>query len=350
MNDLQNSVFLKACRREPVPYTPVWLMRQAGRYMKDYREIRKKMSFIELCKNKELAAEVTVRAQETIKADAAIIFSDILLIVEPLGLSLDYLKGDGPSIRKVIRTAQDVDRLPEIDPSESLSFVMDAIRLVKKSLKPDIALIGFAGAPFTLASYMIEGGPSKDFVETKKFIQTDPGVWQTLLQKLARATSKVLDAQVKAGADAVQIFDSWVGCLSPDEYEKCALPYTSQVIKGLTAKVPVIHFGTNTGPFLERMAKAGADVVGVDHHVDLDQAWKRIGYDRAIQGNLDPRTVCGPIEEMKKQVEDILKQAAGRPGHIFNLGHGVLPETPLENVIDLVEMVRSMSRKEALHV
>lgn len=342
---MKENIFLKACRREATPYTPVWLMRQAGRYMKDYRAIREKVSFIELCKNKDLAAQVTVHAQETLKADAAIIFSDILLIVEPLGLSLDYLKGDGPSIRKSIRSSKDVEALPEIEPAERLSFVLEAIRLTKKSLKPGIPLIGFAGAPFTLASYMIEGGPSKDFLATKKFMKEDSGAWHAFLEKLMRATAKYLNAQAEAGADALQIFDSWVGCLTPDEYEKNVLPHSASLVRSLGSKIPVIHFGTGTGPFLELFAKAGAGVVSIDHRTRLDEAWKKIGHDRAIQGNMDPQILCGPVSEIKKHVQEILNQADSRPGHIFNLGHGILPETPVENVIALVEMVHSLSAK-----
>ena len=346
---LQNSVFLKACRREPVPYTPVWLMRQAGRYMKDYRALREKVPFIELCKNKDLAAEITVTAQKTLGVDAAIIFSDILLIVEPMGLSLNYLKGDGPSIRKTIRSAQDVEAIPEIEPQESLGFVLDAIRLARKTLPKDIPLIGFAGAPFTLASYMIEGGPSKDFEQTKRFMYADQGAWKAFMEKIARATAKYLEAQIQAGVQAVQIFDSWVGCLEPSEYEEYVLPYTAQTIRRLGSKVPAIHFGTGTSGFLELMAKAGGDVIGVDHRIPLDEAWKRIGYDRAIQGNLDPLALCSSKENLPSHVETILKYAAGRPGHIFNLGHGVLPETPLENVIELVDLVHELSKKKPPH-
>ncbi len=345
-SELENSVFMKACRREPVPYTPVWLMRQAGRYMKEYRAIREKTPFLEICKNKDLAAEITVHAQETIHADAAIIFSDILLIVEPLGLSLSYKKGDGPSIRKMIRTTKDIEKIPEIDPEESLSFVIEAVRQARKSLKPNIPLIGFAGAPFTLASYMIEGGSSKDFEETKKLMTADASAWKELMQKIARATTLYLNAQIRAGVQAVQLFDSWVGCLEPKEYREYVLPYTSQVIAGVKKHTPVIHFGTGTTAFLGLMAEAGGDVIGVDHRVRLDEAWKNIGYDKAIQGNLDPLTLCSSKENLRNHVETILKYAAGRPGHIFNLGHGVLPETPLGNVIELIELVHSMSRKE----
>ncbi len=355
------SVFLKACRLENVPYTPVWLMRQAGRYMKEYRDLREKVPFVELCKNKDLAAEITVAAQEKIKADAAIIFSDILLIVEPFGLGLEYSKNDGPVIGDAIREEKKILRLPEIEPEESLGFVFDAIREARARLKPNIPLIGFSGAPFTLASYMIEGGASKNFQHTKTLMYSNETLWHALMGKIARAVSKYLIAQINAGVQAVQLFDSWVGCLSPEDYEKYVLPYSQQVIDSietglhqkdkdlsLKQRIPLIHFGTNTGSFLELMAKAGGDVIGVDFRVQLDEAWQRIGHDRAIQGNLDPAILLGPIDKIRPRVKSILDQAGSRPGHIFNLGHGVLPETPVENVIALVEMVHEFSMKQKI--
>jgi len=332
------SPFLKACRLEKAPYTPVWLMRQAGRYMKEYRAIRDRVPFLALCKNPDLVTEVTVNAQEKIGADAAIIFSDILLIVEPLGLKLNYLKGDGPSI-SAVKTAGDVEALSEADPKKSLSFVYRAIRQTRGALKAGIPLIGFAGAPFTLASYMIEGGSSDSFVKTRKFMRTDGAVWKILMEKITAATILHLEAQIEAGVQAVQLFDSWVGCLSVEEYKKYALPFSKKVIKGLKNQVPVIHFGTNTGHFLEEFACAGSEVVGVDHRIELDDAWKRIGHKKAIQGNLDPRALLKNIKTIKKHVRKILDSVKERPGHIFNLGHGVLPETPVENVIALVEIV-----------
>ncbi len=340
----ESNVFLKACRREPVPYTPIWLMRQAGRYMKEYRELREKTPFLEICKNKDLAAEITVMAQEKIKADAAIIFADILLILEPMGLGLQFVKGDGPSVRR-LESAADVEKIPEIDPKESLSFVMNAIRQARQSLQPHVPLIGFAGAPFTIASYMIEGGPSKHFERTKTWMREETASWKTLMVKLTRATIKYLNAQIEAGAQAVQLFDSWVGCLRPEEYRTFVLPYSQHVILGLKGKVPVIHFGTGTDRFLELMSQAGGEVIGVDHGVKLEEAWKRIGHEKAIQGNLNPKALLGSVQGIKAEVQRILKEAGGRPGHIFNLGHGVLPETPVENVIALVDMVHEMSRK-----
>lgn len=340
----RQSVFLKACRRESVPYTPVWLMRQAGRYMKEYRQVRDRVPFLELCRNKELACEVTVTACEKIKADAAIIFSDILLILEPLGLGLEYSTGDGPLISGDIQSGADVDRLREIEPESSLAYVLDAIRLTRSVLKAETPLIGFSGAPFTLASYILEGGSSRVFLKTKKFMTTDPGAWHALMEKISRGLIRFLNAQAEAGADCLQIFDSWAGCLSPADYREYVLPHSRKVIEGISADVPVIHFGTGTGAFLEDLRDAGGDVIGVDYHMPLDQAWKRIGYDRAVQGNLDPAYLCSPRDYLIQQAKTILRQAGGRPGHIFNLGHGILPQTPVDNVIALIEAVHEYSQ------
>jgi len=344
--ELQQSPFLKACRREKTAFTPVWLMRQAGRYMKDYRDIREKTPFLELCKNKDLVTEVTVHAQETIGADAAIIFSDILLILEPMGLDLHYLKGDGPHITNPIREKKDIEALKDIFTKEALSFVYDSIRQTRRALKSDIPLIGFAGAPFTLASYMTEGGSSKDFSYIKKWMVSDPALWKLLMQKIVKVSVQHLNAQIEAGVQAVQIFDSWVGMLTPEEYEKYVMPYSAELIRGIRKGVPVIHFGTKTGNFLDLMRQAGGDVIGADHRIGLAEAWKKIGHDRAIQGNLDTEILCGPLPEIRKHVERILKEAEGRPGHIFNLGHGVLPHTPEENVIALIKMVHELSAKK----
>lgn len=340
----RDSVFLKACRREKTEITPVWLMRQAGRYMKEYRKIRDKVPFIELCRNPELSCQVTVEACEKIKADAAIIFSDILLIVEPLGLSLEYAKGDGPVISGTVAKKEDVDRLREVEP-ESLSYVYDAIRLTRSCLNPMTPLLGFCGAPFTLASYMIEGGGSKTFLKTKQFMLSDKGAWDALMQKITRGLVKYLRAQIEAGADAVQIFDSWVGCLGPEDYRKYVQPHSEALMDSLPKDVPVIHFGTNTSSFLKDIRDAGGDVIGVDWRISMDEAWKAIGYDRAVQGNLDPAVLFAPLDEIKSRVKQILQQTSGRPGHIFNLGHGILPATPVDHVIALVEMVHELSQK-----
>ena len=344
---LKDSVFLKACRRESTPFTPVWLMRQAGRYMQDYRAIREKTPFLKLCKNPSLAAEVTVTAQEKLGVDAAILFSDILLILEPMGFDLAYLAGDGPSIRKPLQTSDDVDRMKIVDAEDSLAFVLQALREIRRRLKPTIPLIGFAGAPFTLASYLIEGGSSKDFARTKKFMHEDASRWNILMEKITTSTLSYLEAQIRSGADALQLFDSWAGILSPEEYRTYAFPHSRRIFAGLKGRVPLIHFGTKTAPFLEDLTEAGGDVIGVDHRIGLNEAWERIGPEKAIQGNLDPNLLLGDLETLEKEVKRVLLEANGRPGHIFNLGHGVLPETPVENVVALVDMVHSLSKKKA---
>jgi uroporphyrinogen decarboxylase len=318
-------------------------MRQAGRYQKSYRAIREKVSFLELCKNPQLAAQVTVEAQESLDVDAAIIFSDILLIVEAFGMKLDFLKGDGPSISR-INSAEDIQKLPDTDPAGPLSFVMDAIRQTRKFLKPNIPLIGFAGAPFTVASYMVEGGSSKDFSRAKDLMRREPAAWHLLLEKISRATALYLNAQVKTGAQTLQVFDSWAGQLTPDEYRTFVYPHSKKLFESLDKSVPTIHFGASTGPFLEDFSKAGGSVIGVDHRVSLKEAWGRIG-NKSIQGNLDPQELFKDKSSMKAAAQNILKQAEGRPGHIFNLGHGILPETPEQNVVDLVKIVKEMSRR-----
>ena len=341
---LRDSPFMRACRREPVPYTPVWLMRQAGRYMREYREVRARMSFLQLCKTPELAAEVTVTAAERLNVDAAIIFADILLIIEPMGLQLEFAKGEGPAIHNPVRTAGDVERLREVESVEALAYVMEAIRLTRRALRPDLPLIGFSGAPFTLASYIIEGGGSRNYVHTKRLMYTDAGAWHALMSLIARALSRYLNAQVAAGAQAVQLFDSWVGCLSPQDYREYVLPHTRSVIENVTPGTPVIHFGTGTAALLELMREAGGDVIGCDWRVDLGDAWARLG-DVAVMGNLDPVTLFADEDTVRAHARRILERAAGRPGHIFNLGHGILPETPVENVIALVEAVHELSRR-----
>lgn len=342
-NELNESIFLKACRSEKTNRTPIWIMRQAGRYMKEYKEIRDKNSFLKICKNKDLVTEITVMAQEKLKVDAAIIFSDILLLVEPMGLGLDYIKGDGPSISKSIQNAKDVDNIPAVDVRHSMRFVLDAIRQTRSALASNIPLLGFAGAPFTMASYMIEGGSSKDFSKTRKMMQDDPGVWKALVDKIARATGEYLNAQITAGAQAVQLFDSWAGLLTPAEYEKFAYPYSKKVFDALRPGTISIHFGTKTAPFLKKFSEVGASVIGVDQKVSIKEAWKTIGYKKAIQGNLDPEVLLKDKTVIRSHVHKILEEAEGRPGHIFNLGHGILPDTPVENAIYLVELIRELS-------
>ena len=336
---------MRACRREPVPYTPIWLMRQAGRYMREYREVRARTSFLELCKTPSLAAEVTVTAVERLGVDAAIIFADILLILEPMGIDLEFAHGEGPVIHNPVRNAADVDRLREVDDVSALDFVYDAIRQTRRALKPDIPLIGFCGAPFTLASYMIEGGGSKNYIQTKRLMYDDAGAWHAMMALISRALPKYLNAQIEAGAQAVQLFDSWVGCLSPDDYREFVLPHTRNVIRNVKPGVPVIHFGTGTATLLELMREAGGDVLGLDWRVRLDEGWQRVGQDVAIMGNLDPVVLFAKQDVLRAQAKRILDQAEGRAGHIFNLGHGILPETPVENVIALVEMVHEMSHR-----
>ena len=345
MDSLKVSPFLKACRCEKTSFTPVWLMRQAGRYMKEYRKVRDKVSFIDLCKNPDLCAEVTVTAQEKIGADAAIVFSDLLLILEPLGFGLEYTSGHGPVITGRMESREDVARILEVDAAQSLQYVFNAVRKTRKSLKPDIPLIGFSGAPFTLAAYILEGKSSRVFSKTKNFMTSQPVAWHALMGKISRAVVGYINGQIDAGADAIQLFDSWIGCLAPEEYREYVLPHTRAVIQGIQKGIPVIHFGTGTGPFLKMFREAGGDVISVDHKVELDRAWEQVGYDVAIQGNLDPLVLCGPAGPLRAQVKKILGQAHGRPGHIFNLGHGIVPQTPVDNVIRLVDLVHELSAR-----
>jgi len=336
---------MRACRREAVPLTPIWLMRQAGRYMQEYRDVRARVGFLELCKTPSLAAEVTVTAAERLGVDAAIIFADILLPLEPMGLQLEFTKGDGPVIHNPVRSAADVDRLVEIQDVGALDFVLEAIRQTRRTLRSDLPLIGFAGAPFTLASYIVEGGGSKNYVQTKSLMYNDSGAWHAMMALISRALVIYLNAQVDAGAQALQLFDSWVGCLSPDDYRQYVLPHTRSVIAGINSETPVIHFGTDTGELLQLIGEAGGNVIGIDWRVRLDEGWQRIGHDKAVMGNLDPVALFANREHLRSEAKLILDQAGGRPGHIFNLGHGILPETPVENVIALVDMVHEMSAK-----
>ena len=336
---------MKACRKEPVDATPVWLMRQAGRYMKEYRELRAKVPFLELCKNPALVSQVTVTAAKKLGVDAAIIFADLLLIVEPLGFSLAYDQGEGPGIRPALRQPGDVDQLREVDPQQSLAYFYDAIRRTRADLDPHLPLIGFAACPFTLASYLIEGGGSRNYLQTKGLMYRDPGAWRALMEHLARNLARYINGQIAAGVQAVQVFDTWVGCLGPADYREFAFPYTRMMIEGITPGTPVIHFGTGTGMLLEAMREAGGHILGLDSHVELDQAWARLGYALGVQGNLDPVVLYADQAYIRTRVQRILNQAGGRPGHIFNLGHGLLPDTPFENVVALVGMVHELSGK-----
>lgn len=318
-------------------------MRQAGRYMSDYRAIREKVGFLELCKTPSLAAEVTVTAAERLGVDAAIIFADILLIVEPLGLRLEFNKGQGPVIHNPVRSAAEVDSLREIEEVGALDFVFEAIRQTRVALRDDLPLIGFSGAPFTLASYIVEGGASKNYVHTKSLMYNDSGAWHAMLSKISRALVMYLNAQIDAGVQVVQLFDSWVGTLSPYDYREYVLPHTRSVIEGIKKGTPVIHFGTGTSALLELMREAGGDVIGLDWRVPLDEGWQRVGHDVAVMGNLDPVALFANRNHLRRETENILNRAGGRPGHIFNLGHGILPETPVENVVALVNLVHELS-------
>jgi uroporphyrinogen decarboxylase len=333
--------FLRACRRQPAAHTPVWLMRQAGRYMPVYRALRAKHTMLEIIASPELSAEVTMQPIEAFPLDAAIIFSDILPPLIGMGLDLQFLKGEGPHISNRVDSARDADMLAAPPAEESMAPTLEAIRLVKRELHPrGVPLIGFAGAPFTLACYAIEGGGSKNFERAKTFMYTEPAAWARLMKKLVTVVSDLLLAQARAGADALQVFDSWAGVLSPYDYDRYVRPHMESLHQTVAkAGVPVINFGTGTAGMLEQVAACGGDVVGVDWRVPLDRAWERIGHDRAIMGNLDPLLLLAPWRELRPQIDDVLDRAAGRPGHIFNLGHGVLPPTSMDNVRRLVDHV-----------
>lgn len=340
-----DSAFLKACRRENTSYTPVWLMRQAGRYMEEYRKLRAQHGFLELCKRPDLAAEITLTPVERLGVDAAILFADILLLLEPMGVGLEYTKEDGPQIGRPVRTGADVNRLKDFEPEEDLSYVFETVRRCCAALQGKVPLIGFSGAPFTLASYLIEGGGSRNYIHTKRLFYSDPGAWRALMERLSSAVAKYLNGQIAAGAEAVQIFDSWVGCMSPEDYQQYVLPHMRTLIQQLTPGVPVIHFSTGTAGLLKLIRAGGGDIIGLDWRVSLDEGWKQVGYDVGVQGNLDPVALFAPPEEIRRRVDEILQRAGGRPGHIFNLGHGVLPETPVEHAIAMVEAVHELSSR-----
>jgi uroporphyrinogen decarboxylase len=320
-------------------------MRQAGRYMPEYRAIRQKVSFLELCHQPALCAEVARMAAEQLGVDAAILFSDLLVLLEALGMNVQFGVGDGPSVGPAVREAADVDRLPELVDLGRLEFVIEAVRQTRAALPEALPLLGFAGAPFTLASYAIEGGASHTYRRTKALMLRDPGAWNALLGRIARSVAAYLRAQIAAGVQAVQVFDSWVGCLGPDDYRRYVLPHSRAVLAALPAGVPVIHFATGNPALLPLLAEAGGTVIGVDWRVRLDDAWQTVGHQRPVQGNLDPTVLLADRAEIRRRVRDILDQASGRPGHIFNLGHGVLPDTPVENAIALVDAVHEFSAR-----
>src|SRR5919108_6141653 len=320
-----------------MPGSPARLMRQAGRYLPEYRALRVRHSFLDLCKTPQTAAEVTLQPIERLGVDAAILFADILLVVEPLGVGLEFAKGEGPVVRHPVRSEADVARLAPVDVASAVGFVFETVRLVTRALPARVPLIGFAGAPFTVASYVVEGGASRDYVATKRLMREAPRAWHRLMTILAEATAAYLNGQIAAGVQAVQLFDSWVGALAPDDYREFVLPHTRAVIRGLTPGVPVIHFGTGTAGLLPSMREAGGDVIGLDWRIDLDAGWHAVGDDVAVQGNLDPVALLSPPARFQRAVRDILDRARGRPGHIFNLGHGILQATPVEHVKTLVD-------------
>jgi len=339
-----DSLFVRACKSLPVPATPVWFMRQAGRYMKEYCDVRKRYSLVEICKKPEVAAEVTITAAEYLGVDAAIIFADLLLPLEVMGMPFHFATGEGPVIEKPVRTAEDVEVL-RTDRASELGYVAEAVGQVVKHFGSKLPVIGFCGAPFTLASYMVEGGGSRHYVEVKKLMYTSPEVWEELVNKLVAVLAEYSAEQVRHGADVVQIFDSWVGCLSVEDYRRYALEPTKRLIRRLQSEtdVPIIYFGTDSTTLLPSMSETGAEVIGLDWRVPLDEGWRTVGHKHAVQGNLDPVTLFATWNEVKQRAENILRLADGRPGHIFNLGHGILPHTPVDNVKNLAAFVHEFS-------
>jgi len=334
-----NSLFVRAAKGQPTDRTPVWFMRQAGRYMAEYRAVRKKYSLIEICKKPEIAAQVTIEAAEILKVDAAIIFADLLLPLEVMGLPFHFAAGEGPKIERPVRTPQDVAAL-HIDCAADLGYVAEAVKLVCKHFGEKLPVIGFCGAPFTLASYMIEGGGSRNYVYTKKMMYSASAAWNQLMDKLVSVTAEYSADQVRAGADTIQIFDSWVGCLSVEDYRRYVLPHVTGLVKRLqTTGVPIIYFGTDSATLLPSMKETGAEVIGLDWRVPLDVGWQSMGLKGSVQGNLDPVLLFASWRELKQRAEHILRLADARPGHIFNLGHGILPQTPVDNVRNLAEFV-----------
>ncbi len=335
---------MKALRREPVDCTPIWLMRQAGRYMGEYREVRATTGFLELCRNPVLCAEVMLTAVSRLGVDAAIIFSDLLPILQPMGMDLEFAAGEGPVIHNAIQDATRVDTLRELDDPQTLDFVYETVRLTRADLAENIPVIGFSGAPFTLASYAVEGGSSRDYARTKKIMYGDAGAWDALMSRLSRAITVYLAEQIKAGAQIVQLFDSWVGCLGVADYEHYVMPYVARIISALKAEfpdTPVINFATGNPMLLPAITRAGGDCIGVDWRIEIGTAWDMIGQDRAVQGNLDPMTLLSSPDVFRPHVARIMDQVGGRPGHIFNLGHGIHKTTPVEHAIALIDMVHA---------
>ncbi len=338
---------MRAARGLPTERVPVWLMRQAGRYMSEYREVREKTGFLDLCKTPALAAEVMLTAVDRLGVDAAIIFSDLLPILEPMGFSLEFSAGEGPVIHNPVRSADDVARVRELTDVSPLDFVFETVRQTRAGLDESLPVIGFAGAPFTLAGYAVEGGGSRDFRVAKTMMYSRPEPWHALLDKIAGSVARYLIEQARAGAQLLQLFDSWVGCLSCDDYREFVLPHSRKVfdmVRAACPDTPLIHFGTGNPMLLPLFREAGGDVIGVDWRIPIDTAWEMIGHDRAVQGNLDPVVLLGDVNVIRRHAHAILQKTANRPGYIFNLGHGILPQTPVENVIALVETVKSFQR------
>ncbi len=341
------NLFVRACLRQPVDRTPVWFLRQAGRYMQEYRDVRKHHTLVEICKQPDIAAEVTITAAEKLDVDAAIIFADLLLPLEPMGLDFEFQAGEGPVVHKPVRTTEDVKAL-RTDRAEDLIYVARAIEKVNAHFGGRLGMIGFCGAPYTLASYMIEGGGSRNYIHTKQMMYGNTAAWRELLDKIIVVLVEYCRQQVNAGADVIQIFDSWVGSLCPADYAEYAFAASERLVREVQAMgVPVIYFGVETASLLAPMAKTGADVIGVDWRTPIDEAWRAVGHGHAVQGNLDPITLFAPLDVLEQRVKEVLKSADNRPGHIFNLGHGIVPGTPVENVQAVVKMVREHSTRRA---
>jgi uroporphyrinogen decarboxylase len=341
----ETPLLLRAARRQPTAATPVWLMRQAGRYLPEYRALRERHGFLELCRTPAAAAEVTLQPVRRFALDAAILFADILLIVEPLDIGLEFARGEGPVIHRPVRSEADVARLKPIDVESSVGSVFETVRLVRRALSPSVALIGFAGAPFTVASYVVEGGASRDFLHTKRLMYEAPAAWHRLMEVLADATATYLNGQIDAGAQAVQLFDSWVGALGPADYREFVLPHQKNVIAGIKKTVPLIHFANGATHLLEMVAEAGGDVIGLDWRCNLDEAWNRVGHTKGVQGNIDPISLFGSKEFIRKRTKEILDRAAGRNGHIMNLGHGILQQTALDHAAEFINATHEMSKR-----
>jgi uroporphyrinogen decarboxylase len=338
---MSEPLLVRAARREPVERTPVWFMRQAGRSLPEYRRIRERYGLFEVCRQPELCAEVTLQPVRRHGVDAAVMFADIMLPVIGMGVDVELVENVGPVIERPIRTAADVERLRVPEPEESVPFILEAVRLTRAELREDQAVVGFCGGPFTVAGYLVEGRPSREFTNVKRMMYGDPATWHGLMDRLAGAFSRYVAGQVRAGADVIQVFDSWVGALSPADYEEFVAPYSARILAAVDA--PTIHFGTGTATLLRGMADAGGDVIGLDWRIPLDNGWDEVGEDRGVQGNLDPAVLLGPWDRVERAARDVLDRARGRPGHVFNLGHGVLPETDPAVLGRLVELVQEAS-------